>query len=79
MASKNTTVTMSATEKAAARDAKSAAEQAKFDKLPVFTQLMAGVGTLLLVAVVGFAVLFAIDILFLDWDPIARLIGLITE
>jgi len=77
MAGKNIKAQTS-TERAIARDAKSAADQAKFDKLPISTQLLSGIGVLLIVAVVGFAFLFAIDILFLDLDPIGRLLGFTT-
>lgn len=79
MASNNTAAPQNAAQKEAARDAKAAAEQAKFDKMPIFLQMLSGIGTLVLVAAIGFAVLFAIDILFLDWDPIAKLIGLVTQ
>jgi hypothetical protein len=79
MASNNTVAQQNAAQKEAARDAKSAADQAKFDKMPIFLQMLSGIGTLVLVTAIGFAVLFAIDILFLDWDPIAKIIGLVTE
>lgn len=79
MATKNIKAQMTAAEEEAYHDAKSAAEQAKFDKKPVFVQLLLGIGGLLAVAVIGFVALYAIDILFLDWDPIAKLVGLFVK
>ena len=49
----------------------------KFDSLPIAVQMLIGIGILLLIAVVGFAVFFALDILLLDFDPIGKLAGLI--
>lgn len=68
---------MSSFEKAAARDAKSAARQAAFDRLPVFIQLLIGLALLVLIALVGFVVLWLIDFGLLDLDPIGRAFGLI--
>ena len=67
---------MSSIEKAAARDAKAAARQAAFDRLPVFVQLLIGMGILLLIAVIGFTLLYLLDIAFLDFDPIGKLLHL---
>lgn len=43
-----------------------------FDKLPVAIQLLIGIGALLLIVVVGFAIFFAVDILLLDFDPVGK-------
>ncbi len=43
-----------------------------FDKLPVVIQLLIGVGALLLIAVIGFVIFFAVDILLLDFDPVGK-------
>ena len=67
---------MSSIERAAARDAKAAARQAAFDRLPVFVQLLIGLGILILIAAVGFSLLYLIDIAFLDFDPIGKIFGL---
>ncbi|WP_407425166.1 hypothetical protein [Treponema sp.] len=48
-----------------------------FDSLPISIQMLIGVALLLLIAVIGFAVFFAIDVLLLDFDPIGKLAGLI--
>ena len=50
-----------------------AEKQNSFDKLPVAVQMLIGIGLLLLIAAIGFAVFFAVDILLLDFDPIGRL------
>ncbi|MBQ6780460.1 MAG: hypothetical protein IJP62_04430 [Treponema sp.] len=68
---------MTSIEKAAARDAKAAARQAAFDRLPVFIQLLIGLAILVGIAVVGFVILWVIDFAFLDLDPLGRLFGLI--
>ena len=70
------TAQMSSIERAAARDAKAAARQAAFDRLPVFIQLLIGLGILVLIAVIGFSLLYLIDIAFLDFDPLGKLFGL---
>ena len=44
-----------------------------FDSLPIALQMIIGIAILLLIAVVGFAVFFAVDILLLDFDPIGKL------
>ena len=44
-----------------------------FDSLPIAVQMIIGIAILLLIAVVGFAVFFAVDILLLDFDPIGKL------
>lgn len=49
----------------------------KFDSLPIAVQMLIGIAILLLIALVGFAVFFAVDLLLLDFDPIGKLIGLI--
>lgn len=46
-----------------------------FDKLPVVVQLLIGVIALLLIAVIGFSIFFAVDILLLDLDPIGKAIS----
>lgn len=71
------TTQLSSFEKAAERDAKAAARQAAFDKLPVFIQLLIGLAILLAIAVVGFAILWLVDFGLLDLDPIGRAFGLI--
>ena len=48
-----------------------------FDSLPVAVQMIIGILFLLLIAAVGFAVFFAVDLLLLDFDPIGKLAGLI--
>lgn len=48
-------------------------EKSGFDKLPVALQLLIGIGVLLLIAAVGFAIFFAVDILLLDFDPVGKL------
>ncbi|MCR4822147.1 MAG: hypothetical protein K5873_04665 [Treponema sp.] len=49
----------------------------KFDSLPIAVQMIIGILLLLLIAVVGFAVFFAVDLLLLDFDPIGKLFSLI--
>ncbi|WP_294427483.1 hypothetical protein [uncultured Treponema sp.] len=49
----------------------------RFDSLPIAVQMLIGIALLLLIAVVGFAVFFALDILLLDFDPIGKLASLI--
>ncbi len=71
------TTELSSFEKAAQRDAKAAARQAAFDRLPVFVQLLIGLALLVLIAAIGFAVLWLIDFGLLDLDPIGRAFGLI--
>ena len=44
-----------------------------FDSLPIAVQMIIGIVILLLIAAVGFAVFFAIDILLLDFDPIGKI------
>ena len=44
----------------------------KFDKLPVAIQLLIGIGVLLIIAAIGFAIFFAVDILLLDFDPVGK-------
>ena len=44
-----------------------------FDSLPIAVQMIIGIAILLLIAAVGFAVFFAVDILLLDFDPIGKL------
>lgn len=56
----------------------SVAEKKGFDSLPIAVQMLIGIGLLLIIAVIGFAVFFAIDILLLDFDPIGRLVGFIA-
>ncbi len=65
----------SSVEKANARDAASAERTAKIDRLPIALQLLLGLGTLAVVGIVGIALLWIIDIPFLDWDPIGKLIS----
>ena len=43
-----------------------------FDSLPIAVQMIIGIAILLLIAAVGFAVFFAVDILLLDFDPIGK-------
>ncbi len=52
--------------------------ESKFDKLPIALQMIAGLGLLLLIVIIGFAVFFAVDILLLDADPIGRLASAIS-
>lgn len=47
--------------------------ESKFDSLPIAVQMLTGIGSLFLIAAVGFAVFFVLDILLLDFDPIGRL------
>ena len=49
-----------------------------FDSLPIAVQMLIGIGILLLIAVIGFAVFMAVDIFLLDFDPIGRLAGAIS-
>lgn len=44
-----------------------------FDSLPIAVQMLIGIAILILIALVGFAVFFAFDILLLDFDPIGKL------
>ena len=46
----------------------------KIDKLPVASQMLIGVLILALIAGIGFGVFYMVDILFLDFDPIGRII-----
>ena len=48
-----------------------------FDSLPIAVQMIIGIAILLLIAAVGFAVFFAVDILLLDFDPIGKLVSAI--
>lgn len=54
-----------------------AEKKSGFESLPIAVQMLVGIGALLLIAAVGFAVFFAVDILLLDFDPIGKLAGLI--
>lgn len=72
MADNNAT---SSFEKAAARDAKAAERQAKFDKLPVPVQCLAGIGILAVIAVAGLGFMYLVDGALLDLDPIGALIS----
>ena len=49
------------------------------DKRPVFVQLLIGIIALLIIAVVGFSLFFAVDILLLDFDPIGKVISAIAS
>lgn len=51
----------------------------KFDHLPIVVQLLIGLGLLLVVAAIGFAALYILDIFILDHDPIGPLITTITR
>ncbi|MBO6219640.1 MAG: hypothetical protein J6N81_08730 [Treponema sp.] len=51
--------------------------ESKFDSLPIAVQMLVGIGVLLLIAAVGFAVFIAVDLLLLDFDPIGKLVSLI--
>lgn len=44
-----------------------------FDSLPIAVQMLVGIALLLVIAAVGFAVFFAVDILLLDFDPIGKI------
>lgn len=46
----------------------------KIDKLPVASQMLIGVLILALITGIGFGVFYMVDILFLDFDPIGRII-----
>ncbi len=48
-----------------------------FDSLPIAVQMIIGIAILLLIAVVGFAVFFAVDLLLLDFDPIGKIVSAI--
>ena len=48
-----------------------------FDSLPIAVQMLVGIALLLVIAVVGFAVFFAVDLLLLDFDPIGKLVSAI--
>lgn len=48
-----------------------------FDSLPIAVQMLVGIALLLIIAVVGFAVFFAVDLLLLDFDPIGKLVSAI--
>ncbi len=48
-----------------------------FDSLPIAVQMLVGIAILLVIAVVGFAVFFAVDLLLLDFDPIGKLVSAI--
>lgn len=50
-----------------------------FDKLPIAVQMLIGIAILLAIAIVGFAVFFAVDLLLLDFDPIGKLASLIAD
>ncbi len=52
--------------------------ESKFDNLPIALQMIAGLGLLLLIVIIGFAVFFAIDILLLDADPIGNIVSAIS-
>ncbi len=54
-----------------------AEKQAKFDKLPIAVQMLIGLAALLAIAIVGFAAVYAIDFLLLDFDPIGKLFSAI--
>jgi len=49
-----------------------------FDSLPIAVQMLVGIALLILIAAVGFAIFFAVDILLLDFDPIGKLVSLIA-
>jgi len=57
---------LSSAEKAALRDQKSADRQAAFDKLPKVVQALIGVVALGAIALVGFSLMYFVDIAFLD-------------
>ena len=65
----------SSLEKANARDAASAERTAKIDKLPIALQLLLGLGVLAAVGIIGIGILWFIDMPFLDWDPIGKMIA----
>lgn len=58
--------------------ASTADKKSGFDKLPIAVQMLIGIAILLVIAIVGFAVFFAFDLLFLDWDPIGKLATFIS-
>lgn len=58
--------------------ASASAKKSNFDKLPIAVQMLLGIALLLAIAVVGFGVFFAVDVLLLDFDPIGKLAGLIS-
>ncbi len=53
-------------------------KKSDFDNLPIAVQMLLGLLLLLAIAAVGFGVFFAVDLLLLDFDPIGKLVGLIT-
>ena len=53
-------------------------KKSDFDNLPIAVQMLLGILLLLAIAVIGFGVFFAVDLLLLDFDPIGKLVGLIT-
>ena len=48
-----------------------------FDRFPIALQMLIGIGTLLLIAAIGFVVFIAFDLLLLDFDPIGKLASLL--
>ena len=70
-------ITNASFEKAAARDAKAAERQAKFDKLPVPVQCLCGIGILAVIAAAGIGFMYLVDGALLDFDPIGKLVGAI--
>ncbi|MBR1535631.1 MAG: hypothetical protein IJ630_01680 [Treponema sp.] len=54
-------------------------EKKGFDSLPIAVQMLVGIGLLLIIAVVGFAIFMAVDIFLLDLDPIGRLVSALTS
>lgn len=53
-------------------------KRSKFDNLPIAVQMLIGIAILLAIAIVGFGVFFAFDLLLLDFDPVGKLVSFIA-
>ena len=54
-------------------------KRSNFDNLPIAVQMLIGIAVLLAIAIVGFGVFFAFDVLLLDWDPVGKLVSFIAS
>lgn len=54
-------------------------KRSNFDNLPIAVQMLVGIAVLLAIAIVGFGVFFAFDVLLLDWDPVGKLVSFIAS
>ncbi len=53
-------------------------KKSDFDNLPIAVQMLLGILLLLAIAAIGFGVFLAVDLLLLDFDPVGKLVGLIS-